>query len=430
MAAAAPTPPPAAAADDRIPVWLDVDPGHDDVFAILLAGHHPRLRLLGLSAVHGNQAVVHTAANAARVAYAAGLGGVAVVAGAGAPLLRPPKYCPEVHGEDGLGGVVGLPPAGALPPPPAGPAVVPGPAAVGAMYAAIVAAATAPGGRPVTLVATGALTNVALLLATYRGAVTAHLAEIVLMGGAVGRGNTGPVSEFNIQVDPEAAAVVFASGVPLAMVPLDVTHTALVTPEVFAAMATGGSGAVSAAGAYPPEHAGPGGGEAERLLTAAGGGWPAVAAAQAAAQAAAASPFRAMVVSALAYFAASYRSTFAMAHPPLHDPLAVAWVADRGLFTARRAGVTVDTGAGPSAGQTVVDLYGVAGPGAVASVPSPGTRGAGTADSAAVGWAGGGWTADVALAVDVRAFWGVMLAAVAAADAVSPLNNKSSGGAA
>lgn len=410
----------AAAVDTRVPVWLDCDPGHDDALAIILVGHHPRLRLLGISTVHGNQAVEHTTANAARVAYAAGLRGLPVVAGAGAPLLRAPKYCPEVHGEDGLGGVVHLPPAGALPPPPAGPSLAPGPA-VPAMYAAIVDAATAPGGGgPVTLIATGALTNVALLLATYRGAVTAHLREIVLMGGAVGRGNTGPVSEFNIQVDPEAAAVVLAAGVPVAVVPLDVTHTALVTPEVFAAVATGAAGAVSHAGAYPPEHAGPGGGEAERLLTAAGAGWPAVAAAQADAAGAATTRFRAMVVSALAFFAGAYRTTFAMAHPPLHDPVAVAWVADRSLFTARRAGVTVDTGAGPSAGQTVVDLYGVAAPGAVASVPSPGTRGASAAD---VGWAGGRWTADVALAVDVPAFWAALLAAVAAADAVSPLSS-------
>ena len=100
---------------DRTPVWLDCDPGHDDAFAIILAGHSPRLELLGISTVSGNLPVSTTTANALRVCDAVGLGGIPVVEGSGRPLLRRPVYCEEIHGASGLDalGAAHLPPLAA-----------------------------------------------------------------------------------------------------------------------------------------------------------------------------------------------------------------------------------------------------------------------------------------------------------------------------
>lgn len=91
-----------AASDKRVPVWLDCDPGHDDAFAIILAGHSPKLELLGISTVSGNLPVATTTMNALRTCDAAGLNAVPVVEGAGRPLVRKPVYCEEIHGQSGL----------------------------------------------------------------------------------------------------------------------------------------------------------------------------------------------------------------------------------------------------------------------------------------------------------------------------------------
>ena len=211
----------------------------------------------------GNQTVGKVTDNALRVLAACGLPHVDVVAGAAKPLLRPaPILCPEIHGDTGLDGPLGGP---VLPPAPH--AAVPGKAPVvmferiAAAHARLQQAAAAAGGGQgdgageqegdasgssgsgsggqaaagprVQLVATGALTNVALLLALYPEAC--GMLEVTLMGGALGVGNTHPVAEFNIQTDPEAARLVFESGVPLTMVPLEVTHTALATTSVLQA---------------------------------------------------------------------------------------------------------------------------------------------------------------------------------------------------
>ena len=122
---------------------------------------------------------------------------------------------------------------------------------------------------------TGALTNAALLLSVYPE--LADVLRVVLMGGAMGAGNTGAVAEFNIQLDPEAASIVFNSGADVTMVPLEVTHTALVTPEVLARIRGDG-----------------------------------------------ASRFRRVVGELLTFFAASYERVFGFTSPPLHDPCAVA----------------------------------------------------------------------------------------------------------
>jgi len=191
-------------------IILDCDPGHDDAVAILLALASPELELLGVTTVAGNQSLDKTTANALRVLEYAGRGEVPVAAGAAQPLVREAAYAPHVHGETGLDGPSLPPPRGA---------------AVAGHAVSFTAEAIASRGGRVTLVATGPLTNVALLLAL---APDAAPERIVLMGGAAGEGNRTPAAEFNIWADPEAARRVFASGIELTMVGLDVTHQALV----------------------------------------------------------------------------------------------------------------------------------------------------------------------------------------------------------
>jgi inosine-uridine nucleoside N-ribohydrolase len=189
---------------------LDCDPGHDDAVALLLALAAPEASLDGVSTVAGNQTLDKTTANALRVLEFAGRGDVPVAAGAAGPLVREPYVAAYVHGETGLDGPE-LPPAAGTP--------------VDEHAADFLARHV--GGR--TLVATGPLTNVALMLALHP---EARPERIVLMGGAIGEGNATPAAEFNIWFDPEAARRVFESGIDVTMVGLDVTHQAIVTPGI------------------------------------------------------------------------------------------------------------------------------------------------------------------------------------------------------
>jgi len=190
------------------PILLDCDPGHDDAIAMLLALGSPELELRGITTVAGNQTLEKTTANAIRVLELAEAD-IPVAAGAGRPLVREPYVAADVHGETGLDGPD-------LPPPRGEPV---------AEHAVDFLAERIAG---TTLVATGPLTNVALLLARYPDARPERL---VLMGGAIAEGNVTPAAEFNIWADPEAAARVFASDLDVTMVGLDVTHQALVTAE-------------------------------------------------------------------------------------------------------------------------------------------------------------------------------------------------------
>jgi purine nucleosidase len=192
-------------------ILLDCDPGHDDAIALLLALASPELELLGVTTVAGNQTLEKTTANAIRVLEFAGRGEIPVAAGADRPLVREPVVASNVHGETGLDGPD-------LPPPQA--------SAVQQHAVDFLAEKIRTENGAVTLVPTGPLTNVALLLALHPDA---RPERIVLMGGAIAEGNVTPAAEFNIWCDPEAAARVFASGIDVTMIGLDITHKALFT---------------------------------------------------------------------------------------------------------------------------------------------------------------------------------------------------------
>jgi inosine-uridine nucleoside N-ribohydrolase len=198
----------------QVDLLLDCDPGHDDAVALLLALASPEAELVGVTTVAGNQTLEKTTTNAIRVLDLAGADHVRVAAGASRPLLRQRHVSANVHGETGLDGPELVPPARA-------------PIALHAVDF-LAEQIRAREGR-VTLVPTGPLTNVALLLALHPDA---RPERIVLMGGAIGEGNTTPAAEFNVWADPEAARRVFESGIDVTMVGLDVTHRAIVTPAI------------------------------------------------------------------------------------------------------------------------------------------------------------------------------------------------------
>jgi inosine-uridine nucleoside N-ribohydrolase len=193
-----------------IPVLIDCDPGHDDAIALLLALASPEVEVLGVTTVGGNSGLANTTRNALTVLEVAGRTEVPVAAGCDHPLVRSLRTAAHVHGPSGMDGPT-------LPPPATSP--------LQAHAVDFMAGTLRSAPAPVTLVAVGPLTNVAMLLRLHPD-VTQHLNRIVVMGGAIGLGNITPSAEFNIWADPEAASIVFGSDLDLTMVGLDVTHQA------------------------------------------------------------------------------------------------------------------------------------------------------------------------------------------------------------
>lgn len=202
---------------NRIPVLLDGDPGHDDAIAWMLAASSPMLDIRAVTSVCGNQTIEKTTYNALRVCTLLGLR-CPVGKGRPAPLLAPPMNAPSVHGESGLDGPALPEPAVQL---------------SGLSSVELMAKVLRESDSPVTIVATGPQTNVAALLLSHPE-LKAKIARISLMGGGIAYGNWTCAAEFNILVDPEAADIVFRSGIPITMAGLDVTEKALIFPEDFA----------------------------------------------------------------------------------------------------------------------------------------------------------------------------------------------------
>ena len=268
------------------PILLDCDPGHDDAIALLLACASPEVELRGVTTVAGNQTLEKTTANAIRVLELAGRGEVPVAAGSPRPLVRGRVVAANVHGETGLDGPD-------LPPPQGSPVEA---------HAVDFLAEHLDGA---VLVATGPLTNVALLLARYPDA---RPERIVLMGGAIAEGNVTPAAEFNVWADPEAAARVFGSGLDVTMVGLDVTHRALLT-----------------------------GAHAERLRGSGGIGN--------------------VVTELLDFYGVFHRRVYGFDGSPVHDAVALAHVIDPSLLRVERLNVRVDCESELCRGRTVVDVW-------------------------------------------------------------------------
>ena len=210
-------------------IIIDCDPGIDDAAAMFLALASPELDVVAVTTGYGNGPVEVCTANAHRILEAAGRTDIPVYAGAGKPLLRDPNagWASHIHGDDGLGGL-DLP----LPPPEHG----------GGKHAALAIldlARESP--RNISVVALGRLTNVALALALEPD-LAGVLQRIVVMGGAVNvPGNVSPYASANLYEDPEAAAMVYRSGVPIVQVGLDVCNQVTVSPAQLDAIATAGT---------------------------------------------------------------------------------------------------------------------------------------------------------------------------------------------
>lgn len=279
------------------PIILDVDPGHDDAVALMLACGAPELELLAVTTVAGNVALEKTTNNALRVLSLIGRTDIPVAAGASQPLERTLHTAENVHGESGLDGPDEIPAAtfesdkrGAV---------------------ELIAGTLRESPEPVTLIPTGPLTNIALLLREHPE-LKDRIAHVSLMGGSIGLGNTTPVAEFNIYVDPEAAREVFDSGLPITMSGLDVTHQAGAGPE-----------------------------ERERLRSAGETGR--------------------VIAGFLEFFASTYERIYGFDAPPLHDPVAVAAVLEPGLLKTRLMRVDVECESDLTRGETVCDFFGVTG---------------------------------------------------------------------
>jgi inosine-uridine nucleoside N-ribohydrolase len=262
----------------------------------MLAGHNKNLNLLGISTIMGNQTVEKTTDNALKVLKLSGLDHIDVVAGQNKSILGVIATCPEIHGDSGLDTVHGVIPNVQTKGPIKEKAII-------HMNRIISQSKT-----PVTLIATASLTNYALLITVFPE-IMKKIDKIIVLGGAIGVGNIGPVMEWNIMVDPHAAKIVFESGLKIVQIPIEVTHTCLVTDSIIKELQS----------------------------------WN--------------TPFSALLVDILMFFAKTYKEVFNFESPPLHDPLAVAYAIQPELFETHFVRVDIETISNLASGQTICDIF-------------------------------------------------------------------------
>ena len=280
-------------------IIIDTDPGQDDAVAILLALASPELEVLALVAVAGNVRVTQNAHNALQILEVAGRPDVPVYLGCERPMRHPLVTAEYVHGATGLDGPTLPAPAISTQP------------GHGVDYIIDTLLAHEPG--TITLCCLGPLTNIGMAMVK-EPAIVSRIAEIVLMGGGCFEGgNITPAAEFNIYVDPEAADLVFRSGVPITQVPLDVSHSMLTTqPRIDAFRALGNrSGVVTA--------------------------------------------------EMLEFFERFDEQKYGWEGGPLHDPCVIAYLLKPDLFQGRHINVVIETQSELTRGMTVADYWGVTG---------------------------------------------------------------------
>lgn len=280
-------------------IIIDTDPGQDDAIAILTAFASPEIEVLGLCSVAGNVPLALTTRNALKICELAGRSDVPVHAGAAAPLHRPLVTAEEVHGDSGLDG-------------PDLPEPTMRAEERHAVDFLVDTLRREPAGT-VTLCVLGPMTNVALAFARAPD-IVGRVARIVAMGGGRSEGgNVTPVAEFNVYADPHAAQAVLASGVPIVLHPLDVTHRAVTSGDRIAAFRALGTRAGDA------------------------------------------------VAEMLAFAQAFDMERYGGDGGPLHDPNVIAFLIRPEIYRGRLVNVEVETGSELTMGQTVVDWWGATG---------------------------------------------------------------------
>ena len=274
---------------------IDTDPGQDDAVAILLALASPEINLLGITTVAGNVPLALTQLNARKICDLAGRTDMQVFAGLDRPLVRPLVTAEHVHGRTGLDGPVLPDPETPL-------------QEQHAVDYIIDTLRREPAGS-VTLAPIGPLSNIAMAMQRAPDTIP-RIRQIILMGGAYFEvGNITPAAEFNIYVDPHAAQIVFASGVPITMMPLDVTHKALTrTDRVATLRAIGNRSGVA-------------------------------------------------VAEMLEFFERFDEAKYGSDGGPLHDPCTVAWMIAPDIFNGRPCNVEIETASPLTMGMTVVDWW-------------------------------------------------------------------------
>lgn len=268
---------------------IDCDPGHDDAMAILLAARH--FDVLGITTVNGNAHIDKVTKNALKIVEFSGLTHIPVVRGAALPLIEPLRKDPTGHGISGLDGPDLPEPVTRLHP----------------GHAVEFIVETVMAQDQVTLVPIGPLTNIAMAL-RFEPRIAAHIDEISLMGGSTTVGNSAPVAETNIAIDPEAAHIVFSSGIPIKMAGLNITRQALSTSERMAQIyALPGKTAKVAAGL-------------------------------------------------LDWYNAKSKARWGLPGAAIHDAVSVAWLVDPRLVESVKAHVDIELRGSRSRGMTVCDL--------------------------------------------------------------------------
>jgi purine nucleosidase len=278
-------------------IIIDTDPGQDDAVAILLALASPELEVLGITVVAGNVPLRWTDKNARKICELAGKPATRVFAGASRPLVRALVTAEHVHGRTGLDGPDLPEPTMPL-------------QLQHAVDFIIEELRRHPSGE-VTLCTLGPLTNIALALQRAPD-IALRIQQIVMMGGGFSEGgNITPAAEFNIYVDPHAAHVVFESGIPIVVMPLDVTHQVLTTRKRVAAIGALGT------------------------------------------------PVAKATVELLEFFERYDEQKYGSDGGPLHDPCVIAYLLKPELFQGRECNVTIECGSELTMGMTVVDWWGV-----------------------------------------------------------------------